>query len=629
MIVEQDEFVAVLSKIMLCLAAVLLNTLVARAELLTFADAKLSDDWNKKALVGSLLADGIRIKTEGEASFNDASSWTITFDEPLAVNRDEALTFTVATGKAHSPLWQNLLFALRVNGQPIETVATGSVDKKDLLLGDDGERYVPFNESKGFDVAVNVPDNALKTFTIITAGAEGLDVTLRDLSVQKRKAAPRIVANTPKVKLSDAQIALAAKEAWRAFAAFCAEPDHCGLHNDPARRAVVLGDQSKVLDVSGGWFDAGDYGRYTVNTAHSATVILLTSILAPDAVSERALQRSGLRKALDWLLKMQRADGGAYHKVASARFAAMTTKPQEDRAQRFVAPVTSTATAQLATALHLGAVVYGDPVYAEAADKAQAWLARNPDLKMIPARFGQHAFGGHYGDGEDKDERFMARAARQFRIGKTILTDKDFAKAKRRFLMARDDAGWKNSDLFALWLAAASGDKRADGLLRDAAAHWQAARTSSPFDIPHRTGDPVLWGFNGRMALRAWHMAAAGQAFGRADWAQTAGASLGWFFGANPRGQIMVTGQSTGRIKNPHFRPHTSGAVALPEGLLVGGPNQETDMKSRPPLARHVDSAKSYRTNEVAINWQAAFASALSLVAHQAQHRTTGSVPLP
>ncbi|MEM9732903.1 MAG: glycoside hydrolase family 9 protein [Pseudomonadota bacterium] len=615
---------------MLGLIALACSTICGHAGGVDFTGARLSNDWDKKALTASLSQGSIRIRAKQGLAFDDASSWTVRLAKPVPVSPEQALVFSISTGKSHRPFWQNLLFSLRVNGKPVEAVATLSTARLDLVVADNGEPYAPYSPNGRFTMAVAIPSHQLKSMTILTAGAAGMDMTLSSFRLEQRATVMAPAQRVQQANLSQQEIAAMAQEAWGAFSAFSAEPQHYGLRHDPAKRAVLLEDQSQMLDVSGGWFDAGDYGRYTVNTAHSAKLILLSHTLAPDAVSTTALAQSGVRGALDWLLKMQRGDGAAYHKVASADFPPMTTTPDGDRAKRTIAPITSTATAQLATALHLGAMVFDDPAYGRAADRARAWLARNPGLKMIPARFGKHAYGGHYGDDEDGDERFMALAAHQLRTGRSSLTQADFATARKRFLKTRGDAGWKNTDLFGLWMVQASGDARGQDLLQQTADHWLSAQSRSPLRIPYVSEEPVLWGFNGRMALRAWHMALAGQTFTRADWAQGGRATLGWFFGGNPNGQIMVTGKGKGRIKHPHFRPHTSGAIALPEGLLVGGPNQETDLKAHPPLARHVDDAASYRTNEVAINWQAAFASALSLIAHQRDDLTTGSVvPLP
>lgn len=614
--------------------------------LLDFGGAKLENVWNKEALKGELLTNGVRIKARSGKLFDDASLWTVRFPKPILLKSGRVLVMTIATGSKHKPLWQNLLLSLLVNGKPGQAVAVDGIAKATLAKAENGMRYVT-SKDLPMKLAIIVPGTALSSISVTTAGADGLNITLDDMKLSSKT--PSVVAKTvPNVQLSDHDLRAAAQEAWGAFASFSASPTFgpYDLVDDPAKRAIVFDDQKTVIDVSGGWFDAGDYGRYVSNTAHSVTLLALTGLLAPDVMPETIQPLAAedtdkhdwkdlLRPALDWLLTMQRPDGGVYHKVTSADFAAMSDKPETDRAARFIMPITSTATAHFATTMELGALLLNKADYIAAADKAHRWLAQNPRLTMIPSRFGKHSYGGHYGDDDDQDERFMAKAARLLQMSESKLSTKSVAAAVERLAKAGDDAGWKNNDLFALWIAHALGDKNAQKALTGLSQRWLAAQARSPLNIMHRAGDPVHWGFNGRLALRSWHMALTGRLFERADFSQSAKAQMGWFFGANPNDQIMMTGPGDKFIKHPHFRPHTSGAVALPTGLLVGGPNGEDGagdpvlaaLSHMPPLARHKDDAASYATNEVAINWQAAFATALSLTG--APPTITGAVPLP
>src|SRR5439155_17670671 len=74
----------------------------------------------------------------------------------------------------------------------------------------------------------------------------------------------------------------------------------------------------QVMDVSGGWPDAGDYGRYMPSAASSLGTLLLLNDLFPDRAN--ADQLRVFRRELDWMLKMQRADGAVYHKVTPLNF---------------------------------------------------------------------------------------------------------------------------------------------------------------------------------------------------------------------------------------------------------------------------------------------------------------------
>ena len=102
--------------------------------------------------------------------------------------------------------------------------------------------------------------------------------------------------------------------------------------------AVLWDDHSVRLEVTGGWHDAGDYGRYVTAGACAVGHLLYAYMLFPKAFEKLSLNipETGLpdllaevRYELDWMLKMQREDGGVYHKVTTAQHAPFVM-PEED-----------------------------------------------------------------------------------------------------------------------------------------------------------------------------------------------------------------------------------------------------------------------------------------------------------
>ena len=91
----------------------------------------------------------------------------------------------------------------------------------------------------------------------------------------------------------------------------------------------------------GGWYDAGDYGKYVVNGALSTGQMLLLCTLYPQAVTDQALHipESGngisdlldeLKYELDWLLTMQDEDGGVFHKLTAKNFSGFVSPEAYD-----------------------------------------------------------------------------------------------------------------------------------------------------------------------------------------------------------------------------------------------------------------------------------------------------------
>jgi len=204
-------------------------------------------------------------------------------------------------------------------------------------------------------------------------------------------------------------------------------------------RAALLENEAITRDVSGGWFDAGDYGKYSVNTAYSVSTWLLTGLLAPDAVNHAIEPLAPKRSAdgipdwlilssvgLDWLLTMQDSDsGGVHHKATTRDWPSMQDAPIDDARKRWILPISSTATADFAAVMSLAAYAYQQPhlggvsplatkraqQYEAAALRAIQWLDANPQLRMVNSQYDNADYGGPYDDTDDKDERVFAQAA--------------------------------------------------------------------------------------------------------------------------------------------------------------------------------------------------------------------------
>ncbi len=117
-----------------------------------------------------------------------------------------------------------------------------------------------------------------------------------------------------------------------------------GAYHGSAGRAGALRN-------TGGWHDAGDYGRYVVNSGISTGTLLWAWELFPKAVQrlhlgipESEARRpdflAEVRWNLEWMLSMQDEDGGVWHKQTSEQFCAFVM-PEED-----ASPATSSAPAK-------------------------------------------------------------------------------------------------------------------------------------------------------------------------------------------------------------------------------------------------------------------------------------------
>src|SRR5215813_3383701 len=86
-----------------------------------------------------------------------------------------------------------------------------------------------------------------------------------------------------------------------------------------ARRSFAKSDVSQIKDLHGGWFDAGDYNKYTSSTARAVIVLLRAYDENPNAFGDDSgIAESGngipdildeVKWALEWLERMQNSDG--------------------------------------------------------------------------------------------------------------------------------------------------------------------------------------------------------------------------------------------------------------------------------------------------------------------------------
>ena len=398
--------------------------------------------------------------------------------------------------------------------------------------------------------------------------------------------------------------------------------------------------KSGVRDNIGGWHDAGDYGRYVVNSGISTGTLLWaweiygsklkgiplnipeTGNGTPDILSEA-------RWNLEWMLSMQDEDGGVWHKQTSESFPGMIA-PQDDKLPSEVigtgsAPYKSTcATADLAAVAAIAARVYKpfDQKFAEqnlaAARRAWAWAEKNPNVTFTnPAGVNT----GDYGDSNCSDEVLWAAAELNRTTGEPAFNT-FFLKAYAQFLPVLDAppaAGWNQLAPMALWTYALSHQKTKDAEAAEAirkrtlaAAHVVVERTSSsPYRTSMKSTD-YYWGSNGVAAGYGMYLLIASQFAPDPSFTNAARDNLHYLLGRNTFSLSWVTKVGENPFQHPHHRPSVATGEAWP-GLLSGGPNAGREdavlaalPKDLPPAKVYADQMASYASNEIAINWQAA-----------------------
>ena len=393
---------------------------------------------------------------------------------------------------------------------------------------------------------------------------------------------------------------------------------------------MLLDDPAVHIDITGGSHDAGDYGKYVAPGAVAVAMMLLAVEHIPGAFRRTVnIPESGngvpdilneARWELEWMLKMQRADGGVYHKTTTPGFAGFIL-PEHDLDQWVVCPVSATATGDFAGVMAMASRIYQqfDQAFAArmlaAAEQAWAWLAANPDAG--PFHNPQGVSTGEYGDGDVRDERFWAASSLWRATG-----DADYAASAQDMLarwpdMDRITFGWGEVGGFAaaeLLFAGNAPDELARPLRHaflQEAERLEALARSDGYAVPMACGD-YIWGSTMVLMNRAVHLLLANKLAPNAAWEAVAEDCLHWLCGRNPLGVCYVSGFGAYPVMRQHNRVSEADAVDAPvPGLVAGGPNkglQDTAARlllpaATPPARCFADESASYSTNEVAIYW--------------------------
>ncbi|MEZ5947451.1 MAG: glycoside hydrolase family 9 protein [Hyphomonas sp.] len=175
---------------------------------------------------------------------------------------------------------------------------------------------------------------------------------------------------------------------------------HMGKGQDTeARSFFAKGNAKTARDLHGGWYDAGDFNKYTNWTADYCHTLLLSFTENPQAWSDDfGIPESGngvpdvldeVKWGLDWLVRMQNEDGS----VLSIVSLDVASPPSSAKGPSFYGPASTSATRSTAAAFAQAALVYGatglpgHDAYAEGLERraiaAWEWTEANPGVTFF------------------------------------------------------------------------------------------------------------------------------------------------------------------------------------------------------------------------------------------------------
>jgi endoglucanase len=432
-----------------------------------------------------------------------------------------------------------------------------------------------------------------------------------------------------------------------------------------------------TLDATGGWYDAGDHGKYVVNGG-IALWTLLNAYERQRALGRPELFRDGsaaipeagngvpdildeARWQMEFLLAMQvpqgsrlhvpvgvkragpqfvfatiDASGMAHHKLADETWTGLPLAPHEDDRRRFLYPPSTAATLNLAaTAAQCARIWRGiDDAFAErcltAAERAFAAAERNPEVWALSNFTGS----GGYGDSDVSDENYWAAAELFATTGRA-----EYEAVLRRmpyFTAAEaSEPGWPQVAALGTISLALVPNRLNDAdrarlrrQLVAAADRWVEETGREGYRIPFSVPG-YAWGSNSNILNRAMILGLAYDFTGDRHYRDSVIDSMDYLLGRNPLDQSYVSGYGVRPMLHPHHRFWANTADGRypppPPGALSGGPNNRSmsDDVARPmrgtcaPMTCWRDDIRAFSLNEVAVNWNAPLVWVAAWVAEQ------------
>ena len=398
-------------------------------------------------------------------------------------------------------------------------------------------------------------------------------------------------------------------------------------------------ERKGTWNAHGGWYDAGDYGKYIVNGGVSVATLMLACEMcnAPQVVGGKGFEPSfvqpfslldEIRFELEFFLRMQDDDGGVFFKVTPGHWDGFMMPADSDVMQkRFILGKSTSSTLNFAGALAQAHRVFGacDPEFATrclaASRRAYQWAIENPAVEWPHNTEGS----GGYGDEHVEDEFFWARAMLYRETA-----DPQFLKSMLHDMQSNPPKlglDWRDTQNLG-WIALALGPLPAPGAslqsvarnaLENVADEVLRLHNEDPYGISVRR---FIWGSNGDIANHALTLAIAYSWSKKREYLAAAQDQLNFIYGRNPVDVSFVTGSAWSSPMHPHHRIcHSDGVEDPIPGLLVGGLNNDRqDMIRKPhypgelPGFAYTDERCSFASNETAINWNAPLTSLLALL---------------
>lgn len=387
--------------------------------------------------------------------------------------------------------------------------------------------------------------------------------------------------------------------------------------------APLYYDREIKADVLGGWYDAGDLGKYVSPGATAANSLLWAYMMFPDCFSDgqNDIPESGngipdildeVRVELDFLLKMQDKDsGGFYIKVKSKS----ENDGDGDRTvwtgdgDKCITNATADCTAVLAFASKIYREYDSD--YADtllsAAERGWTYIEKNPNIYTVT----------NYSGENNSSSAFWASACVYYATGNENAHNWFLENDDKNIGSLRTGANGHNVGNMGIYgyYTYLLCEKRSEKVVAKTAKQFEGWKRSvlerynaNPWNIAIDENS-FWWGTFNIILGNAQDMYIGSRLLGidESDAARVSCDAVNFITGVNAVRKCFITGMGEDPIKctfsNIYYGDSSDG---VPPGYMPGGVNSYNGgIISRFPLKCYYDSANDWFTNENAIYWNA------------------------
>ncbi|MDB1124168.1 glycoside hydrolase family 9 protein [Vibrio algarum] len=387
-----------------------------------------------------------------------------------------------------------------------------------------------------------------------------------------------------------------------------------------------------TIDATGGWYDAGDHGKYTVNSGISTWTLLNLYergkwleganspfenelVTIPEANNGVNPVLSEARWNIEFMLSMQIPEGKrvsvpvgnqssdkklelteinasflAFHKIADEAWTGMPLPPHKDTQKRYVGQPSTAATLNLAAIGAQCGRIWKD-IDKDFSDRCitvaeNAWQAANQHPEIFA--YDNFTGSGPYDDLSLSDEFYWAATelfitTANAKYQQVMETSPHYLDSPKGNLASDGDIFWQyTAPLGTISLAVVPNSlnqteiDKARAEIVKTAQNYQAQIHTEGYHIPYSV-EEYPWGSNSNLVNRSIFLVYANDFTQDIQFLKSAASAMDYLLGANPMNISYITGYGTRAAENPHHRFWAKAAdeqsPAPAPGALIGGPN--------------------------------------------------------